>query len=331
VDSPFHIAPILLPFARGNSQIPSSCAVSGSDDRDPFYKNAGGDSLSAETVPENPAANAGAPGVSPGTEIPNQAELAGVAEEVGQMLDVRIPHVHAPHGEVGGWRGFVTHIAVVVIGLLLALGLEQGVEYIHHEFQRAKLEAQMRETFQANLRRADSNIRVLNISRAYLVELRDAVNSRIAGGSGQAPNASDPRNNTYAPPLNLGSYEASKINGSVSLLGLNRVRLYDRIEFQHDLMLRSFHQFYDTLGELRAFADRFSWKNEYTTGKLAQPDIARLSPAQLLEYQGLLAKMIQYNRQYANQLAGLRLSYQLMLDGVDDLDTLLNARPKAVL
>ena len=245
------------------------------------------------------------------------------------MLDVRIPHVHAPHAEVGGWRGFVTHIAVVAIGLLLAAGLEQSIEAIHHEFQRAKLEAQMRETFRADLRRAESDIRTLNSSRAYLMELRNAVNVRIAGGSAQAPDASDPRNNVYAPPLNLGSYQAAKSNGSVSLLDLNRVRLYDRIEFQQSLMLNSFQHFYDTLSELRAFADRFALKDEYVTGKLTQPDIAKLSPAQLAEYQVLLAKMIQFNRQYATQLASLKLSYQLMLGGADDVDILLNARPRA--
>ena len=279
--------------------------------------------MSTESVPEEPGAA--------GQQTPNQPEPFSAPGEGEHMLDVRIPHVHAPHGEMGGWRGFVTHIAVVAIGLLLALGLEQGVEAAHHEFQRARLEAEMRVTFQSDLRRVQSDIRVLNGLRAYLMELRNAVNARIAGGAGPAPAASDPRNNVYAPPLNLGSYEASKSNGSVSLLDLNRVRLYDRIEFQQDLMLRSFHQFYDTLGELRAFADRFSEKDEYITGKLAQPDLARLSPAQLVEYQVLLAKMIQFNRQYATQLASLKLSYQLMLDGADDVDTLLNARPKATL
>ena len=246
------------------------------------------------------------------------------------MLDVRLPHVHAPHGETGGWRGFVTHIAVVAIGLLLALGLEQGVEYIHHEFQRAKLETQMRETFQSNLRRTENNLRVLNGSRAYLVELRNAVSSRIAGGSDPAPNASDPRNNVYAPPPDLGSYEAAKINGSVSLLGLNRVRLYDRIEFQHNLMLHTFEKFLDTLGDLRAFANRFSRTDETIRGKMTQPDIAKLSTAQLVEYQALLASMIECNRGYATQLANLTVSYRLMLNGVDDLDTLIDApyKPK---
>ncbi len=239
------------------------------------------------------------------------------------MLEVRIPHVHAPHGEVGGWRGFATHVAVIAVGLLLAFGLEQSAEYVHHEIQRATLESQMRETFHANLSRTQNNIRLLNESAAYLIELRNAVNSRIGGGSLQAPAASDPRNVTYVPPPNLGSYEAAKINGSVNLLGLNRVRLYDRIEFQHDLMLRSFHYFFDTLSEVRAFAFRFD--NVDLRGKLAQANIAQLSAPQLLEYQVLLAKLIQYDRQYANQLASNARSYQLMIDGVDDVETLLDS------
>jgi len=242
------------------------------------------------------------------------------------MLDARLPHVHGPHGEIGGWRGFVTHIAVVAIGLLLALGLEQGVEFVHHEFQRARLETEMRETFQSNLGRAESNLRILNGFRAYLIELRNAVNSRIAGGSDQSPKASDPRNDIYVPPLNLGSYEASKINGSVSLLGLNRVRLYDRIEFQQNIMMCGFQHYLDTLSELRAFADRFSRTDDHAVSKLPQPDIAGLSAAQLLEYQALLAKMIEYDRQYATQTAALKLSYELMLNGVDDLNTLVDAR-----
>ena len=43
------------------------------------------------------------------------------------MLDV-----HAPHETVHGWRDFLTHIATITIGLLIALGLEAGVEALHH-------------------------------------------------------------------------------------------------------------------------------------------------------------------------------------------------------
>src|SRR5262249_1730765 len=156
----------------------------------------------------------------------------------------------------------------------------------------------------------------------YLLELKNAVSSRLAGGSDPAPKVSDPRNLTIAPPPNLGPYEASKTDGSIGLLGLKRVLVYNRMEFQQHLMADSFQHFFDTLGEVRAFADRFSRTDENFPGKLPQPDIDRLSAAQLLEYQALLGKMIQYNRQYATQLASAKRSYQLMLNGVEDVDTL---------
>jgi hypothetical protein len=43
------------------------------------------------------------------------------------MLDV-----HPPHHPTHTWRDFFIHIATIVIGLLIAIGLEQTVEYFHH-------------------------------------------------------------------------------------------------------------------------------------------------------------------------------------------------------
>ena len=46
------------------------------------------------------------------------------------MLDV-----HPPHNPTHTWRDFFIHIATIVIGLLIAIGLEQLVERIHHSNQ----------------------------------------------------------------------------------------------------------------------------------------------------------------------------------------------------
>ena len=43
------------------------------------------------------------------------------------MLDV-----HAPHESIHGWRDFFIHLATITIGLLIALGLEATVEWMHH-------------------------------------------------------------------------------------------------------------------------------------------------------------------------------------------------------
>ena len=44
--------------------------------------------------------------------------------------------VHAPHQTIHTWKDFLIHIAAITIGLLLAVGLEQTVEYVHHRHQR---------------------------------------------------------------------------------------------------------------------------------------------------------------------------------------------------
>jgi hypothetical protein len=54
-------------------------------------------------------------------------------DEVETMIDV-----HAPHHPVTTWKDFLLHIAVVTIGLLLAIGLEQTVEFFHHRHQVAE-------------------------------------------------------------------------------------------------------------------------------------------------------------------------------------------------
>src|SRR6201987_5542346 len=40
--------------------------------------------------------------------------------------------VHPPHPAASTWRDFFIHIATIVIGLLIAIGLEQTVEFFHH-------------------------------------------------------------------------------------------------------------------------------------------------------------------------------------------------------
>ena len=54
--------------------------------------------------------------------------------------------VHPPHTAAHSWREFCVHIATIVIGLLIAIGLEQTVEAIHqHREARETHEALQRE------------------------------------------------------------------------------------------------------------------------------------------------------------------------------------------
>jgi hypothetical protein len=69
------------------------------------------------------------------------------------MLDV-----HAPHETVHGWRDFLTHIATITIGLLIALGLEAGVEALHHRHLVREARENIRVEIRQNEEAAKQNI-----------------------------------------------------------------------------------------------------------------------------------------------------------------------------
>jgi hypothetical protein len=61
------------------------------------------------------------------------------------MLDV-----HPPHTSVHTWKDFFIHITTIVIGLLIAIGLEQTVEYVHHRREVAETREGLRQEREEN-------------------------------------------------------------------------------------------------------------------------------------------------------------------------------------
>jgi hypothetical protein len=82
---------------------------------------------------------------------------AAIPEQTRPMIDV-----HAPHQTVHTWRDFLVHIATIVVGLLIAIGLEQAVERVHaqHELKETRGEiAHEQKTNEASWARNERNWR----------------------------------------------------------------------------------------------------------------------------------------------------------------------------
>jgi hypothetical protein len=95
---------------------------------------------------------------------PNAHESnAGPADASATSQESAVPmfDVHAPHETVHTWQDFFIHIATIVIGLLIAVGLEQTVEFFHHRHQAREGLDLLRREVDENRAKLQYNVKVL--------------------------------------------------------------------------------------------------------------------------------------------------------------------------
>jgi hypothetical protein len=232
---------------------------------------------------------------------------------------------HASAEPIHTWKGFLIHIGAIAIGLLLALFIEQTAEALHHRQQRLHLEEQMHQVLEANTKVIAADARQLEGFRAYLSELQAAVAARRLGQAAKAPpSATDPRMAFYLKTPGLAPYEAAKQDGTVVVLANDRLRLYARLAIAHDYLVASIAQFETGINSLQAFAQRFRDSHGLLQFRdiVPMPDLEALSPAELVEYQALIAVMAKetdaqqaYLRQFGDECRAI-------VAGVSDEDEL---------
>jgi hypothetical protein len=141
------------------------------------------------------------------------------------MIDIHPPQ-HAPMTK----REFFTHLFIVILGILIAIGLEQTVEALHHRHEREALIENFHRECSHNIQVFDEDLDVLRQGiaweRASLTVLRDA---RPQGGfitvtMPQPPTA----NELQAPSRSV--WSVAKTNGKVDLLPENLAEVFDRVD-----------------------------------------------------------------------------------------------------
>src|ERR1035437_369285 len=103
--------------------------------------------IPAEPIPATPEPAQ----ASPCSEVSEQPSEILPHEEPPAMLDV-----HPAHHAASTWRDFFIHIATICLGLLIAVGLEQGIEALHRAHERRDLIEAFRAECETNVKSLDS-------------------------------------------------------------------------------------------------------------------------------------------------------------------------------
>lgn len=250
------------------------------------------------------------------------------------MLDV-----HAPHKTEHTWADFLIHIATITVGLFIAIGLEQTVEYFHHLHQRHQLEENLREELRTNLHRDANDFSEFADIRAYTVELKSAVTARRIGKpSPPAPPAtSDPRRNELPSAPSIAIWEAARLDATITLLPTKEIDLFHGVVLQHDLTFAALDDFQHAAFALESFEERFvDSPGAFDLGYVAPPpNLDALSPADLTQYETLLAAYIKAIDRVVVRIHFFDLTSRGILNGAVDHDDLIrrafpNGRPPAL-
>ena len=194
------------------------------------------------------------------------------------MLDV-----HPPHAPTHTWRDFFIHIATIVIGLLIAVGLEQTVEYVHHRHQRHQLLESLESD--TNICEEDGRnlARYSQVSAASLLDRERRI--QVALWSGK-PLASLPDFVTPPPAVILSytHFQAAKSSGLLQLLSTEDLDAFSDVNFDVENALTAAVDTISARQARQAFEARF-----FNPGQ-SRADFSKGSPIDLREYLLLLEK-----------------------------------------
>ena len=204
--------------------------------------------------------------------------------------------------------------------MLIAVGLEQTVEAIHHHHQRAELISNFRGECERNIKLSDQNLAAMRSDRAWEQTWLDALRKyafdpRVATIVFPAR----PTVNQY-PGFTRSVWTISKSNGTAVLLPEATAEIYDRTDHESEEDYRSADHYNLTLSHLGnvARADGFS-----VNTSIASPAITvKLSSLQRTELAAALAEAIGDVNTLMDWTATLKGASQAVVDGVDSRDAM---------
>ena len=227
--------------------------------------------------------------------------------------------IHPPHHAATTRRDFFIHLSTVVLGILIAIGLEQTVEYFHRRQQLHELREGAISDAHIYLHDVDQN-RAANTRQIEDLTLRiRQVRDAISQHRPLPPPACRPA--LTISTIRLGNLSAAKASGLINLLTKDEINSAGDAEVG---VVKS-----EALKERtqEAATKRTAFEQRFQTGFPTGPcDFSRITPVQLDEYLGLL---LDERLRRTETLAYLDLMHrgtQAYLSGQRDLEKLRAAQ-----
>jgi hypothetical protein len=282
--------------------------------------------LENESIPVGPESVDDCEGAAVGSESVEAEEIRANESEETAVIDV-----HAPHGGVHTWKDFWIHLGTITLGLLIAISLEQSVEWLHHLHERHQLEEDLHSEAAMNHECAEIDLAIYDKVIAWLLQLqREVEDARASGGKstviGPARPDGVPDSPRYAAyrVLATEAWTTAKESSLLVLLPRDEAEIYARVSIQ-------IGQVESTRDQVRALGIRQGgFETRFSQGTYPPAfELSRLTPQQLDEYEALLAEELEGVRVASSRLRIFAAANDYVLSGGVDEEKLRDAIVKA--
>lgn len=245
------------------------------------------------------------------------AETLSIPEIAPAMLDT-----HAPHEAVRTWKDFFVHIAIIVVGLVIAVGLEQTVEVIHRGHERSELRKTLHRESEQILKDSRNTTAALVYHQEWLDRRIDQVKAAVWQQLPLAEPAGYSMPNFDYPDDPL--WRSAKISGLVERLGSDELNAYSEVE----LLSVKIDVFYD---EWRAAqSKRLQFERQYPRRPVVNTtDLSKASAQDLRTYLGLLTAEAEATHVFQEWDRNIQGAEETILNGDLRLEAILAAEKKS--
>ena len=240
------------------------------------------------------------------------------------MLDV-----HPPHQAAHTWKDFFIHIATICVGLLIAIGLEQSVEALHHHHQREYLEDQMHRESERNLQLVTMQLQYSAARHAYLDACIHALQSATAAHGDTLVTLPADRVALPAGSGDMlispsrGTWTVATAGGTVALLPPETAKVYARLDLAGGFEQAAEIETGRTAAILASTLLRAHVPPNHTTP-------LRLTQSQVDDLLYAYSQTQQANDNFHFRLAIMQGALEAIIDHVDSLEAMYPYQQRAI-
>jgi hypothetical protein len=139
--------------------------------------------------------------------------------------------VHAAHGPLNSVKEFMLHLLAITIGLLLALGLEASVEWVHHHNLVREAKDNIMREVRDNRRNLAMELNSLPAEKSQLEGLLRSVNDIQHGRAAKVPPGMD----WAAVHLFQSAWNTSASSGATAYMNYAEAKAYSQVYVMQDL------------------------------------------------------------------------------------------------